>query len=102
MKSNPVQTPPAKKNAPTPAEKAAAAIPVGAMVELEVWFAPPVNHRLLICHVPGAEGSDPTQLVSVAVRDNRNFLRKMRLNARKVSEKRFDFEGAMPRRKGVW
>lgn len=72
------------------------------IVELMVWSAPAVNHRLLICHDPDCNGGNPTNLVRVLVRDNTNFLKKMRLLARRVADKRYSLEGPCPRWKGKW
>lgn len=69
--------------------------------ELQVWSIPP-NPHLLICHVPGDDGSDPTKLVSVQVRDNTLFVKKMRLRARRVAERRYSLEGQQPRWRGRW
>ena len=74
----------------------------GDLVELQVWSIPPVNHTLLICHFPDADGTNPMALVNVQVRDNALFLKKMRLRARKVADKRFVFEGPCPRWRGKW
>jgi hypothetical protein len=72
------------------------------LTELEVWSVPLVNRQLLICHAPQANGSDPTALVSVMVRDNSLFLKKMRLRARRVAGSSFVLEGPTPRWRGKW
>jgi hypothetical protein len=72
------------------------------LVELVVWSVPVVNRMLLICHLLGDEGSNPMNLVSVAVRDNANFLKKMTLKARRIDERKFVLEGPCPRWRGKW
>lgn len=93
----------AKKTAPT--KESVSAIPEAVeaprLVELQVWSIPP-NPHLLICHRPEEDGSDPTRLVSVAVRSNSMFLKKMRLVARQVNDRHFNLEGPCPRWKGRW
>jgi hypothetical protein len=91
--------PPHEKNGGAPPQAHAAA---GGLTELQVWNAPPINRHLLICHAPGEDGSNPMNLVSVAVRDNRNFLKKMAVRARRVSDRRFALEGPCPRWRGKW
>lgn len=72
------------------------------LVELLVWHVPEVNRQMLICHRLGDDGNDPTKLVSVAVRDNAYFLKKMALRARPVTATRFTLEGPCPRWRGKW
>jgi hypothetical protein len=72
------------------------------LMDLVVWSVPPVNTRLLICHAPGVDGSNPMNLVSVTVRDNSRFMKKMALRARPVSQQKFDLEGPLPRWRGRW
>jgi hypothetical protein len=72
------------------------------LTDLVVWSVPMVNTRLLICHAPGTDGSNPMNLVNVAVRDNSRFLKKMALRARRVTERKFDLEGPLPRWRGRW
>ena len=89
----PAKTPP-QKNAP----------PKGAegLTDLVVWSVPAVNTRLLICHEPGADGGNPMNLVNVTVRDNSLFLKKMALRARRWTDRKFNLEGPLPRRRGHW
>jgi len=72
------------------------------LTELVVWSVPAVNTRLLICHEPGADGGNPMNLVNVTVRDNSLFLKKMALRARRVTDRKFNLEGPLPRRRGHW
>lgn len=74
----------------------------GELVELQVWSVPAVNRALVICHVPEKNGADPMNLVAVQVRENSNFLKKMRLKARLVTANKFILEGACPRWRGKW
>lgn len=94
-------TTPSKKNAEAPAQKNAPPEEHG-LIELQVWSKPPVNHQLLICHRPEDDGSDPTKLVSVIVRSSENFLKGMKLKARRVADKRYSLEGPCPRWRGRW
>lgn len=91
---------------PPPAKNGGAHPPAASaddgLTELEVWSAPAINRHLLICHAPAADGSNPMNLVSVGVRDNRNFLKKMAVRARRVSDRRFALEGPCPRWRGKW
>jgi len=84
----------AKKNAPDGV--------TGALTELQVWSIPAINRGLLICHAPEDDGGNPMNLVSVLVRDNTNFLKKMRLTARRVNDQKFILEGPCPRARGRW
>ena len=92
-----------KKNAPA-AEPPAAAKKTAdhGLTELRVWSVPPVNRQLLICHKPEDDGSDPTKLVGVIVRDNALFLKGMKLKARAVAANRYSLEGSLPRWRGRW
>lgn len=94
-------TAPQKNAAPSvpPPAKAAEA---GALVELQVWSVPAVNRALVICHAPEKDGANPINLVAVQVRENANFLKKMRLKARLVTANKFILEGACPRWRGKW
>lgn len=83
-----------QKNAPPPGERP--------LVVLEVWAVPACNTAIIICHAPGTDGSDPTVLVSVQVRTNINFRKKMRLWARYVRDKQYALEGPTPRTPGHW
>lgn len=71
------------------------------LTELQVW-AVPANPHLLICHVPEEDGSNPMLLVSVQVRDNTNFTKKMLLRVRRIADKRYALEGPCPRWRGKW
>ena len=100
---------PKKGAAPDPARSEKApwqknAPPKGAegLTELLVWAVPTVNTRLLICHAPGEDGGNPMNLVNVTVRDNSLFLKKMALRARRVTDRKFNLEGPLPRRRGHW
>jgi len=72
------------------------------LCDLVVWAAPVCNTSLLICHRAGEDGSDPTKLVSVAVRTNVHFLKKMAVRARLVRGNQFALEGPTPRWRGKW
>jgi hypothetical protein len=93
-------------DAPASAPESAPATPPApqeaALVELQVWSIPTLNRNLLICHAPETDGSQPMELVNVTVRDNRLFLKKMRLRARRIADKRFVLEGPSPRWRGRW
>jgi len=93
---------PPKKASEAAAESAPQknAPPDDGLTELIVWSVPAVNRRLLICHAPGANGENPMNLVNVGVRDNSFFLKKMAVRARQVTERRFDYEGPLPRWRG--
>ena len=78
------------------------AAPPDGLADLQVWSVPSVNRQILICHAPGADGTDPTQLVCVAVRTNSNFLKGMPVRARRVTATRFLLEGPCPRWRGRW
>jgi hypothetical protein len=93
-----VSTALSEKSTPSPSVEPAR----NGLVELVVWSVPAVNRMLLICHLLGDEGSNPMNLVSVAVRDNANFLKKMTLKARRISERKFMLEGPCPRWRGKW
>ncbi len=71
-------------------------------MELEVYFIPPMHTGLLICHLPGADGTNPMELVNVTVGSNVNFMKKMRLRARRKpgEGKSFTMEGRLPRWRG--
>lgn len=94
-----IGNPPALKG---PSKKNARHTPAEGLTELLVWSVPAVNRRLLICHLPGSDGSNPMNLVSVAVRDNSMFLKKMALWARQVNDKKYDLHGPLPRWRGKW
>lgn len=104
-----------EKNAATPARR-----PVALLAEksaprlvfegkLLVWGMPGYNRRLLTAYLPGADPSNPMQLVTCLVQDNRNFLRGMALPGpgREVKaipgrEGQFELLGACPRWRGRW
>jgi len=91
--TGPIKDP--KPNSPE-AKKAAG------LIELEVWHTPPINRALLIAFVPETDPTNPMNLVNVQVRDNGHFIKKMRLHARKVADKRYILEGPLPRWRGRW
>lgn len=76
--------------------------PSDGLTELVVWAVPPVNTRLLICHAADHDGNNPMLLVSVQVRDNFNFVKKMRVRARLIVGNRYSLEGPCPRYRGKW
>ena len=76
--------------------------PIGKLCKLVSWRSPLKNTRLLIAYPPGADPHDPLALVNVLVRDNRNFLPGMELQARKVDERTYELEGPCPPRRGRW
>ena len=91
---------------PVPPEKnAGAPVPAPAndgLMELVVWSVPAVNRSLVICHAPEADGGNPMNLVSLRVRDNTNFLKNMRVRARRETDRKFSLEGPCPRWRGKW
>lgn len=75
--------------------------------ELVVWSVSALNRRLVVAHVPGVDPTNPLNLVAVMVRDNRNFLRGMKLpgpnrSLVRTAETVFDLQGACPRWRGRW
>lgn len=69
--------------------------------ELIVWRLPKSNLRLIVAYRDGDDPSDPTKLVSVICRDNRNFLPKMKLKATpREGGNAFDLFGPLPRWRG--
>jgi hypothetical protein len=58
-----------------------------------------VNHRLLWCHV---KTDGKRQQVLVRVRDNKEFMAGMELEAIEVGRNQWQYTGRMPRRKGRW
>jgi hypothetical protein len=86
-------------------KKAAPATSPPTVLEPEIllaWAMPPKNPRLLIAYRQGDDPSNPTNLVSVRVRDNQNFMLNMRFKAYKTGEKQYDLVGEPPRWKGRW
>ena len=70
---------------------------------LVTWHRPLKNPRILVCHRPGDDGTDPTKLVTVRVRDNLNFLPGMELQANQTTQAGvFDLVGSTPRARGRW
>lgn len=84
-------------------KKAAAPEPYAAVV-LKAWQSPTKNRRLLVAYRPGTDPNDPTNLVSVNVRDNLNFMLHMNVNVTPVKGQPnvFDLVGRLPRWKGRW
>jgi hypothetical protein len=82
--------------------------------KLIAWGAPGHNPHVLVCYVPGTDPHNPLNLVTLRVRDNRNFMRGMKIpgdgppgNRVKVTPVRdrenvFDLQGPLPRWKGRW
>lgn len=75
--------------------------------ELIVWSTPARNFRLVVAYVPGQDPLNPMNLVSVTVRDNRNFLKGMKIpgpgrRLHQTGETSFDLQGACPRWRGRW
>ena len=75
--------------------------------KLLVWGVPGLNQRLIVAYVPGSEPENPLTLVSVFVRDNRNFLRGMELpgpgrGLHRTAEMTFNLVGPCPRWRGRW
>jgi len=72
----------------------------GAVV-LEVWAVPVKNPRIVIAYAPGTDPSNPHNLVTVQVRDNRTFMLKTRLKASPTDrEKVYDLVGSIPKWRG--
>ena len=69
---------------------------------LVVWAAPVKNTRILVAYKPATDPRDPTNLVTVNVADNQNFLPKMVLHVREVNPHLYDLVGALPRWRGKW
>ncbi len=74
---------------------------------LIVWATPSKNSKILIAHLPGTDPTNPLNLVTVFVRDNKNFLRGMVMpgagrQVRQVGEYSFELLGAPPRYRGRW
>ena len=90
---------PAKKTAPVPPEKKAAAPETELLL---AWAVPKKNPKILICYKPDTDPSNPNNLVTVNVRANYNFLLNMRLRGSKVSDKVYDLVGPLPRWRGRW
>lgn len=85
---------PPKKNAATSDE-----IPTSA---LRAWQSPTMNTRILIAYPPGSDPTNPNNLVTVRVANNKNFIRHMQLRARRVENSTYDLVGPLPRWKGRW
>ena len=70
-------------------------------VTLLVWAVPVKNPRIVIAYVPGTDPSNPNNLVTVQVRDNRTFMLNTKLKASRTDrEKIFDLVGAIPKWRG--
>lgn len=76
--------------------------PVEFAGELVVWGVPTRNARLVTAYIPGNDPNNPLHLVTVAVKENVNFLRGMRLPAARVNDSHFDLVGPCPRWRGKW
>lgn len=89
-----------KKNPPAEPEKKSAR--PGAEMQLLAWKAPTINRTLLVAYKPGTDPNDPTQLVTVRVRANWNFLPHMKLRVHHVEGTIYDLVGPLPRWRGRW
>jgi hypothetical protein len=74
---------------------------------LVAWAMPSRNTRIVVGHVPGADPGNPLNLVTILVRDNKNFLRGMEIpgpgrEVRQTGEFSFELLGAPPRYRGRW
>ena len=96
---------PTKKTAPieppaaAPAKKKPGPDPTPTQVLL-VWTVPTMNRTLVVAYKPDTDPTNPTNLVSVRVRANFNFLPKMKLRVRNVEGTTYDLVGPLPRWRG--
>lgn len=87
--------------------------------ELIVWGVPPRNPKVITCYVPGTDPYNPMNLKALRVRDNKNFLRGMKIppaplkgkltppvqvkiNPIKERPDVFELDGPTPRWRGKW
>ena len=81
-----------KKNGPDPA----------VTETLLAWTAPQVNRTLLVAYKPGADPTNPSNLISVRVRSNHNFLPHMKLRVQHIEGTIYNLVGPLPRGRGRW
>ena len=93
--------PPAPPAAPAPPQKNPPPDAIATEVLL-AWAMPQKNPRLLTAYKPDTDPTNPTQLLTVNVRANHNFMRGMKLRCRRVSAGVYDLVGPLPRWKGRW
>jgi len=94
---------PAKKTALNPAPAGAEKKPgpdPAAPEQLLAWAMPAVNRTLLVAYKPGTDPTNPTNLVSVRVRSNHNFLPHMKLRVQHVEGTTYNLVGPLPRWRG--
>jgi len=96
---------PAKKSAPAapvpPAEKKPGPDPKAPMVLLS-WRAPSMNPTILVAYKPDTDPTNPTNLVTVQVRDNHRFIPHMKLRVQHVEGTIYNLVGPLPRWRGRW
>lgn len=111
---------PPVKNAPPP-KNAAAAVPTISAPEkaqggqpdagagqknaapptrLKVWAVPVLNTRLLTCYAEEVDPTNPKNLLSVTVADNRLFVKGQTVPVKHVDRTHFNYDGPRPRWKG--
>ena len=76
-------------------------VPVDPFTVLMVWRVPVKNARIVIAYLPGTDPSNPNNLVTVNVSDNRTFMLNTRLRASKTThEKVYNLVGSIPKWRG--
>jgi hypothetical protein len=85
----------------TPKRTVPASSSVDPFTVLVVWAVPVKNPRILIAYLPGTDPSNPNNLVTVLVRDNRTFMLNTRLKATKTDrDKVYNLVGSIPKWRG--
>ena len=69
---------------------------------LLAWAVPTTNRTLLVAYKPDTDPTNPTNLVSVRVRANHNFLPGMKLRVQHVEGTYYNLVGPLPRWRGRW